>query len=184
MAPESDGGTSPNQYAPPKSRVADVSTAGPVEKADRSKRLAAVLVDGVIFLVAWLPALVSMGPALMAGWRGASRADVSAMMSAAAGLWFSVSGILSLVLLLITANFVRKNGQTIGKKIIGIKVVRSDGSKATLGRIFWLRNFVSSLPGAIPFLGNFWGLIDALMIFRDSKKCLHDNIADTIVINA
>ena len=27
-------------------------------------------------------------------------------------------------------------------------------------------------------------LVDALLIFRDSRKCLHDNIADTIVVKA
>ena len=40
--------------------------------------------------------------------------------------------------------------QTIAKKLIGIKVVRSDGSRATVGRIFWLRNVVNTLITLIP----------------------------------
>ena len=36
----------------------------------------------------------------------------------------------------------------------------------------------------IPVVGWLYGLVDALMIFRDSRKCLHDNIADTIVVKA
>jgi uncharacterized RDD family membrane protein YckC len=29
-----------------------------------------------------------------------------------------------------------------------------------------------------------YGLIDSLLIFRESRRCLHDNIADTIVVKA
>ena len=64
--------------------------------------------------------------------------------------------------------------------MLGIKVVRADGSKATLGRIFWLRNFVSALLNIVPF---YW-LIDCLLIFGDARQCVHDKIADTIVVRA
>ena len=79
---------------------------------------------------------------------------------------------------------VKRNGQTIGKKLAGIKVVRSDGSKASLGRIFWLRNIVNAIPSAIPFLGSLYGLVDHLFIFGDKRQCLHDKIADTVVVTA
>ena len=36
----------------------------------------------------------------------------------------------------------------------------------------------------VPLVGWMYGLLDVLMIFRDSRKCLHDNIADTIVVKA
>ena len=62
----------------------------------------------------------------------------------------------------------------------GIKVVRSDGSPAALGRIFWLRNILNGVLGLIPF----YVLIDGLLIFADSRQCLHDKIADTIVVKA
>jgi hypothetical protein len=34
----------------------------------------------------------------------------------------------------------------------------------------------------IPYVGNVIALIDVLMIFRTSRKCLHDDIAGTKVI--
>jgi hypothetical protein len=37
--------------------------------------------------------------------------------------------------------------------------------------------------GAIPFVGNFVGLVDALMIFGEDHRCLHDRIAGTRVIS-
>jgi uncharacterized RDD family membrane protein YckC len=79
---------------------------------------------------------------------------------------------------------VHKNGQTIGKRIVGIKVVRTDFSRATLGRIFWLRNVVNAIPGAIPYVGNVYGLVDHLFIFGESRQCVHDKIADTVVVKA
>ena len=77
-----------------------------------------------------------------------------------------------------------RTGQTFCKKMLGIKIVRNDGSRAGLGRIFWLRMFVPGLVGAIPLVGGLFGLIDPLFIFGEEKRCLHDLIADTIVVTA
>ena len=78
----------------------------------------------------------------------------------------------------ITTLLVARNGQTLGKRILEIKVVRSDGSPASLGRIFWLRNVVNSVLGVIPL----YVLVDHLFIFGERRQCIHDLIADTIVI--
>jgi uncharacterized RDD family membrane protein YckC len=75
---------------------------------------------------------------------------------------------------------VARNGQSIAKKLLSIKVVRSDGSRASLGRIFWLRNIVNTLLSIVPL----YGVIDALFIFGEQRQCLHDKIADTIVVKA
>ena len=58
--------------------------------------------------------------------------------------------------------------------------VRSDGAKASLGRIFWLRNVVNTVLAIIPM----YGIVDALLIFGEARQCVHDKIADTIVIKA
>jgi uncharacterized RDD family membrane protein YckC len=84
----------------------------------------------------------------------------------------------------ITVVLVQRNGQTIGKKLLGIKVVRSDGSKASLGRIFWLRNVIFLIVGLVPLVGVVLVLLDLLMIFGEARQCLHDRIADTIVVRA
>ncbi len=57
-------------------------------------------------------------------------------------------------------------------------------SYASLGRIFWLRNVVNLIPSVIPYVGNIYGLVDALFIFSESRQCVHDKIADTIVVKA
>lgn len=71
-------------------------------------------------------------------------------------------------------------GQSIGKRMTGIKVVRTDGSPIELWRLLLMRNLVMSV------LGNACGLIsliDALMIFSQDQRCLHDYLADSIVID-
>ncbi len=85
--------------------------------------------------------------------------------------------------LLINGYFLAKDGQSIGKKVAGTRIVRSDGSKADFKRIIGLRLLPLYALSLIPFAGRLVGLVDSLLIFRQTRKCLHDNIADTIVVN-
>ncbi|HKS56601.1 MAG TPA: RDD family protein [Steroidobacteraceae bacterium] len=167
----------PNPYAPPTADVGDASDhdAG-AELAGRGERLGAYLLDLVI-------GLVIVGAPLMVGmnWDAAAAGNWEGAFTAVGAI---LCGIGSLVYIAITAYLVYKNGQTIGKKIVGIKVVRSDRSRASVARIFWLRNFVNGIPGAIPYIGNIYGLVDALFIFSESRQCIHDKIADTVVVKA
>jgi uncharacterized RDD family membrane protein YckC len=80
----------------------------------------------------------------------------------------------------ITLLLVARYGQTMAKRLLEIRVVRADGSQASLGRIFWLRNVVNTLLRVIPL----YGLIDSLFIFGERRQCIHDLIADTIVVRA
>ena len=112
-----------------------------------------------------------------------------------------MTGVLVLAWIVLTIILVARNGQTLGKLMVGIKVVRTDGSKASLGRIFWLRNVVNGIPGMIAgamtgsgmtgttvliasLLGNLYAFADYLLIFGEERRCLHDRIADTMVVKA
>jgi uncharacterized RDD family membrane protein YckC len=67
-------------------------------------------------------------------------------------------------------------GQTVGKMILGIKIVRQDGEKLTWGTILFrevIGRFISKLL-TIPYL---------LVIFMPKKEALHDLFADTYVIH-
>jgi uncharacterized RDD family membrane protein YckC len=87
-----------------------------------------------------------------------------------------------LIVMVVNLVLLQRNGQTIGKKMLGIRIVRSDGSRATLGRIFWLRGFVNGLFYYIPFVGRLYALVDSLAIFGSARRCVHDYVADTIVV--
>jgi uncharacterized RDD family membrane protein YckC len=169
-----------NPFAPPRAEIADHhEPSGELVLAERGKRLAAFAVD-------MAPALVIGVLALVAGlWAGFSSVNassaifvprflaVAAVVFVAAVAW----GVYNIVL-------VYRYGQTFGKKVMGIRMVRSDGSRMSFARFFFLRGLVMSLLSAIPFLGWPIQLVDKLLIFRDSHQCLHDNIADTLVVTA
>jgi len=158
-----------NPYAPPQAAVLDIAdpNAGTVP-ADRATRLGAVILDGIIFM-----AMVNVP--FVAGLIGLS---IGGRMAIAGPVVLMLIGLV--VWCWMTVRSVKRNGQSIAKKLLSIKVVRSDGSPVSLARIFWLRNVVNGIASIIPL----YGIIDALFIFADARQCLHDKIADTIVIKA
>jgi uncharacterized RDD family membrane protein YckC len=180
----------PNVFAPPKSHVADVNDSTEPVKAGRLTRLGCVLLDGLIFGIPFIPTYIKAVPAVMhltaanGGRPPVNPVVIYGAMASAAGWWGMVGVLVSLPIWALTIYWVHQYGQTIGKRWVGIKVVRSDGTRASLGRIFWLRNVVNGLIAAIPFVGRFYGLVDALFIFGGKVQCLHDKIADTIVVKA
>jgi uncharacterized RDD family membrane protein YckC len=102
-------------------------------------------------------------------------------------------GLKRLVLTLLVAAFVfalmqgwllATQGQTIGKRLLGLRIVRPDGERASIARLIGLRYGVGFVVAIIPVVNMLYSLIDSLLIFRESRRCLHDNIADTIVVKA
>lgn len=168
-----------NSYAPPKSVVADVMAGeSGADKASVIARLGGAIIDGLVLGIPFLPCY-----ALALDQTPANPVAVWSAMVATGG-WFYVGVAAAVCSLTLTAIFVHRNGQTIGKKLVGIKVARSDESRATVARIFWLRYLVNTLLTLIPVIGSLYGLVDVLMIFGRARRCCHDYIADTIVIRA
>jgi uncharacterized RDD family membrane protein YckC len=167
-----------NPYAPPRASVRDIAdiheTAAP---ADRSTRLAAAILDTIIF------GAMVYTPLIFASVVAPSTAEGTADFNTDTpfGLAVIVVTIVGFVAWLwITVKFMHRNGQSIAKKILAIKVIRRDGSPISISRLFWLRNVLNGMISVIPL----YGLIDVLFIFGDSRECLHDKIADTTVVKA
>jgi uncharacterized RDD family membrane protein YckC len=166
-----------NPYAPPQGEVRDLPGEG-IELADRLQRLLAAILDGIIGgLMIYLPAAI-VGVATGAFdqfLQPDSEPDFSALT-----LPFFLCVVGFIAWAWITLLLVARYGQTMAKRLLEIRVVRSDGSQASLGRIFWLRNVVNLLLRVIPL----YGFIDILLIFGEKRQCIHDMIADTIVVKA
>jgi uncharacterized RDD family membrane protein YckC len=175
------GARAGNPYAAPRSRVRSAAAFpefADAAPAQRWMRLVAVLLDAAIIMV---PTMV-MNVAIASlrnpfAPRSAPLPDSVKLLLALYLIGIAVYVVVQLVML-------HRNGQTLGKRLMAIRIVRSDGSRAGLGRIFLLRSLVPSLIGAIPLVGMFFALIDALFIFADDRRCLHDRFADTIVVDA
>ncbi|MFO1468331.1 MAG: RDD family protein [Steroidobacteraceae bacterium] len=173
-----------NQYAPPKSVVSDVQPHGVHDKAGRGARLGAYLLDALIFSLGWAPGyILFFSNAAIAARTAGAKPDFHAIFAASSG-WFAFGLLWTLALLIVTLVLLKKHGQSIGKKLVGIRIVRSDGSAATLTRLFLVRGVVNGLFGGVPVVGPLYMLVDFLFIFGEPRRCVHDHLADTIVINA
>ena len=166
-------GPQSNRFAPPVAHVEDVESVASGELAGRGTRLVAAIVDGLFVGLAMLVV------ALVTPYNVFDPREDSALFA------FAVTPALAFgSYLLLNGWLLHSRGQTIAKAMLKIKVVRSDGRKASLPRLAGLRYFVPSLLALVPVFGWIFILVDSLLIFRDSRKCLHDNIADTIVVRA
>ena len=134
--------------------------------AGRGDRLLAKIVDRALYFACLVPALVV------------------AILQArnALGLALTLGVFAAAILFIYNLMLLGDHGQTVGKRWLRIRIVRSDGSDADLGRLFGLRMAVPWLIGV--FLGPLFVLPDVLCIFGNERRCLHDMMADTVVIDA
>jgi uncharacterized RDD family membrane protein YckC len=77
---------------------------------------------------------------------------------------------------------IAKSGQSIGKRMVKTRIVRMDGSSAGFLRGVLLRSWVPLASSLIPIAGGIINLVDALWVFTDERRALHDHIAGTKVI--
>lgn len=173
-------GIQSNPYAAPTAAVGELVPSDGLRKADRLTRLLAVFIDGLVISV---PAFgLAIGLAVYVGAQGdltheSFRSPV--LIGAVVAFVLYVLGFTAYQIY-----WLWKNGQTLGKKLMKIRIVRSDGVPAELWRLLVLRYLVPTLAGAVPFVGGLFSLADPLFIFGDEKRCLHDLLADTIVVDA
>jgi uncharacterized RDD family membrane protein YckC len=160
----------------------------PGSLAERGARLLAATLDELILLAISLPMIIGAMPAMVALVGGEADVESLDTMSVLRTMVRGPGTIITVLALIawcvMTAWLVATNGQSIGKRLVGIKVVRTDGSRASFARIFLLRNVVNGLPNLLPYVGWLYQLIDPLLIYQESRQCLHDKIADTIVVRA
>jgi uncharacterized RDD family membrane protein YckC len=162
-----------NRFAPPTAHVEDVASDAQ-ELGGRGARLGAVLIDGLIQGAVYWALAATLFTTLLTPRPGAGLLGLFALQLLASFVLFA----------LLQGYLLATQGQTIGKKLLGLRIVRSSGERASLARLLGLRTFLGWVLVMIPFAGAIYALLDSLLIFRESHKCLHDNIADTIVVRA
>ncbi|MDX6678469.1 MAG: hypothetical protein QOE31_2521 [Solirubrobacteraceae bacterium] len=171
--------------------------------AGHGRRIGAAVLDGVLgtFIIGACGAagfgvgLLGAGGSDADGWEALGWILVGTILGAMAG----VAAWLALTIWLVRRPGAR-NGQTIGKQMIGIRVVRADrreiGVGWALGREFlakWV--LVGMTSSLISTMMGFFdvGLIGALAavaiwygpaFFDEQRRALHDRICDTRVVDA
>ena len=183
------GAAAQNRFAPPRAEVEDQHD-GEAAMADagRGERFLAALIDGVLPMVIGVGIAVAIAiPAYQRHQQELVRGIEPPALGSANHLsstWVWLGVLVLVAYFIYSLVLVYLYGQTVGKRAMGIRVVRVDGSRVALSRIVFLRWLPTALLGAIPFLGWIVQLVDPLLIFRESSQCLHDDIADTRVVGA
>jgi uncharacterized RDD family membrane protein YckC len=160
-----------------------------VALAGRGARLGSFFLDYLCGVLAACPGLIILGPTFLSIFMQAARGqepDFSGMQAGGMLLGVAVTVLGSLILLIIQIVMLSTRGQTIGKRLVGIRVVRHpDASPAGFVHAWLLRNLVPGILQLLPFgLGFLFFLVDACFIFREDRRCIHDFIAGTQVVKA
>jgi uncharacterized RDD family membrane protein YckC len=136
-------------------------------------RLLAFILDIIILGVfSWIFNGI-WGLASGAGWMGRSATDPFTAVTGAS--WLVGSLVMFLVTVAYIVCFWGWRGQTPGKMILRIKIIRSDGADIGWG-IAALRFLSYIISFLIAFIGCFWVAFDV------NKQGLHDKMVDTYVI--
>ena len=141
------------------------------ESASRLSRLWAALIDIAVIGLIMLPIAFIFGFSFSDLKREFPESLIGAALNAL--VWLAVNGV-----------FLARNAQTVGKKLLGIQIVNvSDGKPAAFSRLVVWRFLPVLLVSRLPYVGAVLGCLNILSIFRRDRRCLHDHIAGTRVVD-
>ena len=143
--------------------------------ASRGKRLAAAIIDIIIFL----PLVIIIASPL--GLIDMEVTEEPPPFDFEKSLQLFIIG--QVLFLLVQGYLLHSRGQTIGKILLKIQIVATNGDMLGLGKLYFVRYFIFSLLAQIPMIGAVVALANILFIFGKEQRCLHDRLAGTKVIN-
>jgi len=148
--------------------------------ATPSSRLGAQIVDNMLLLLAALPG-GGLGALLSASFHPGSD---GAQESAAELFAMSFAALTALAFYGYQCYLVAGRGQSLGKRWGHIRIVLENGSPPGFWRGVVARSWLFGVLRVIPLVGPITSLLDALMIFGDGHRCLHDRLVGTRVEKA
>ncbi|MFD8382152.1 RDD family protein [Streptomyces sp. NPDC059679] len=96
----------------------------------------------------------------------------------------AITIVYALVYFLYEGLMLTKYGQTVGKKVMKIRVALLENGEIPAGQPGWLRAGTYALPEIVPCCGFIFWLINVLWCTWDQPyhQCLHDKVAKTVVV--
>jgi uncharacterized RDD family membrane protein YckC len=179
---------------PPVAATTNVDTG--LVMADRGTRFFARFIDWMIEFFCTIPGAVILAPEVlklvMSALEG-NEPDLDQLDFRRVAIGAAVILVARLALLGVQIWQLSTRGQSIGKRILRIRIVRiEDSSNPGFVHAWVMRELlifaIGFALGLIPFLGillqpTFY-LVDWCLIFRDDQSCLHDIMAKTKVVKA
>ncbi len=164
--------------APEQSSLNDATSATPnFPLAGRGQRLLAKILDGLAEGIPMIPIAIYLG---LADYFRAVTAEEMVVIPIKLVLQLAVAKFV--VHLLMQGYLLYFYGQTIGKRLMGIAIVNRQDRVPSFNRIIGLRYLPFYAASQIPWVSSL-ALLDLLFIFREDRRCLHDLLADTRVID-
>lgn len=149
-------------------------------------RLGAAVIDGIIFMIVFriLGKILFPAPNLEAVTAAMMRRDSAAVLEMAdPGFFWKL-----IVSALSTAAFIGINwkflpqGQTIGKKLLNLQIQSRSGGLLPVNDLILRRILPVYLLGRASVITSLLVVVDALCIFRPGRNTLHDDFAQTKVV--
>lgn len=137
--------------------------------ASRGRRLVARIIDALLI---GIPVALVMGFA-----QGGLEPDNSGRTAAQQLVY-------TLVYLVYEGLMLTHSGQTVGKKVMKVRVAILEDGAVPKGVPGWLRSSVYHLPPLVPCVGFLFWLANVLFCTWDKpyRQCLHDKAAKTVVV--
>lgn len=146
-----------------------------MQNADLGKRFLAYLIDSVVYFVGAMVIIIPFVviSILMSSTPTESTEGIIVLMSVCLTLFIGL-GILGLIFYIWVWYPFKHNGQSIGKQVMKIRIVRATEKPLTLGSYFGRFGIFYLL-----------GLISCItMFFDENKRAIHDMVVDTRVVEA
>jgi uncharacterized RDD family membrane protein YckC len=177
-----------NPYLPTGTGYGIPQTSNPVGTlplASLSKRFFGAVLDTLLPSLFVFPGYVMViAGVIMADQQSRAGGEPGSEFPVIALLGFGLIAVGFLVTLVVQIFLLATRSQTLGKFIMQTQIVDFDtGQPADFVHCAILRILVNSIICSIPCAGAIYSLVDIFYIFRDDRRCIHDLLASTTVVD-
>jgi uncharacterized RDD family membrane protein YckC len=164
--------TTENPYsAPATDPTVATSFDGQLQLATLGQRFVGAIIDGLISAAIIIPISFALGIYSTRAGHQLSLMETIGMGLVGFAIFLAIHWV-----------FLNATGQTIGKKVAKTRIVTMDGRKPSMGNLAGKRYAFMNLVGIVPFIGGLLSIVNILFIFRKDRRCLHDLVGGTQVV--
>ena len=146
--------------------------------ATRTERFAGAFVDGIVQAILVVPASFAFFFILMMVITIEDENSLGFELLTSVLGFFIGAG----TFILLNGYLLATRGQTLGKVLLKTKIVSESGEQLPINHLLLKRYLPIWVLTSLPWIGGVFGLVNAVAIFRDNRKCFHDDFAGTKVI--
>ena len=147
------------------------------------ERLAAYIIDSLIAFLSMIP----LGSQFFTAVNDFSAGSIESINSLTIENTnnFTLGIFLIILQFIIQGYLITTRGQSIGKIVMSLRIVNSiDGTNPGFIKAFLVRFILTQIITSIPYIGFIYIFADPLFIFRSDRRCIHDLMANTIVVES